>query len=70
MKYLVTVIKDIYEETIGVEVAGVFDTEEKAYEAKVKVAEWLKAEGFEDFKVFVSPYEMNRLTWYEIDEQI
>ena len=70
MKYLVTAIKDIYEETLGVEVAGVFDAEEKAYEAKAKVTEWLKAEGYEDFKVFVSPYEMNRLMWYEIDERI
>lgn len=70
MKYLVTAIKDVYEETLGVEVAGVFDTEKKAYEAKAKVTEWLEANGFKDFKVFVSPYEMNRLTWYEIDGRI
>ena len=68
--YLVTVVKDIYEEAIGVEIAGMFDTEKKAYEAKAKVVEWLDDEGYEDYKVFVTLYEPNKLNWYEIEENL
>lgn len=69
MKYLVTAIRDC-EESNGVEIAGIFDTEQRAYEAKARVSEWMEKEGFDNWTVFVSPYEMNRLAWYEIDERI
>ena len=70
-KYLVTVIKDVYDETnTGVEIAGLFDTIEKAYEARVKVEKWLEAEGYEDFKVFITHYELNKLAWYSIEENL
>jgi hypothetical protein len=65
--YLVTAVRDIYEET-GVEVAGVFDTEAKAYEAKARVEEWMKDNEWDDCEVFVSRVEVNRLEWYEIEE--
>ena len=44
MMYMVTAIRDTYEAN-GVEVAGIFDTEEKAYEAKAKVVEWMEENG-------------------------
>lgn len=68
--FLVTAVKDVYDAECGVEIAGMFDTEEKAYEAKEKVETWLENEGFEDFEVFVTLYEINKLAWYEIEEKL
>lgn len=68
--YIVSAVKDIYEEETGVEVAGVFDSEAKAYDAKVEVENWLINEGFEDFKVFVLPVEVNMLKWYDIEKKV
>lgn len=70
MMYMVTVVKDIYDVNGGVEIAGIFDTEEKAWKAKARVVEWLKNEECEDYEVFVRRQEVNNLTWYEIDENI
>lgn len=67
--YMVTAVRDIYEET-GVEVAGVFDTEEKAYEAKARIEQWMKANDWEDCAVFVNHMEVNHLAWYEVEENI
>lgn len=69
MMYMVTAIRDTYE-TNGVEVAGIFDTEEKAYEAKAKVVEWMEENEYEDYEVFVSPMSVNRIAWYEVEEDI
>lgn len=69
MMYMVTAIRDTYE-AYGVEVAGIFDTEEKAYEAKAKVVEWMEDNDYEDYEVFVSPMDINRIEWYEIEENI
>ena len=69
--YLVSVKKDIYdEENNGVEIAGLFELEEKAYEAKEKITKWLEEEGYSSFEVFVSLYEINHLAWYEINENL
>ena len=67
--YMVTAIRDTYEAN-GVEVAGIFDTEEKAYEAKAKVVEWMEENEYEDYEVFVSLMSVNHITWYEVEEGI
>lgn len=65
--YLVTVIKDRYDETnTGVEIAGTFSSEEKAYTAREIVEEWLKKEGFTDGIVMVTKCILDYLGWYEI----
>lgn len=69
MMYMVTAIRDTYEAN-GVEVAGIFDTEEKAYEAKAKVVEWMEENEYEDYEVFVSLMSVNHITWYEVEEDI
>lgn len=68
--FLVTAVKDKYEEAPSVEIAGVFTTEAKAYEAKSKVQEWMEANGFEDAEVFVTPIEPDHLAWYDIEQQV
>ena len=69
MMYMVTAIKDTCEAN-GVEVAGIFDTEEKAYEAKQKVEAWMEENEYEDYEVFVNPMDVNRIEWYEVEEDI
>lgn len=69
MMYMVTAICNIYE-TNGVEVAGVFDDAEKAYEAKLKVEKWMEENEYEDYEVFVSHVAVNHIAWYEIEEDI
>jgi hypothetical protein len=66
---MVTAVRDIYEET-GVEVAGIFDTEEKAYEAKARVEKWMKDNDWDDCAVFVNHMETNRIAWYEVEDDI
>lgn len=69
--YLVTVIKDRYDETnTGVEIAGTFSSEEKAYTARKIVEEWLKKEGFEDGIVMVTECTLDHLGWYEINKKL
>lgn len=69
--YLVTVIKDRFDETnTGVEIAGIFSTREKAYTARKIVEEWLKKESFEDGIVMVTEYTLDHLGWYEIDKNL
>lgn len=70
MMYMVTAVRDIYEAEYGVEVVGIFDTEEKAFKAKTKVAEWMEKEEYEDYEAFVSPVNVNHIDWYEIEEDI
>lgn len=66
-KYIVTAIRDT-DETTGVEIAGLFDTKEKAYDAKEKVEKWMQKEGYEDYAVFANQIKTNHLAWYEIEE--
>lgn len=68
--YIVTAIRDTYEIENGVEIVGVFNTEEKAFKAKAKVIDWMKKEEYEDYEVFVSPISVNNIDWYEIEENI
>ena len=69
--YLVTVIKDRFDETnTGVEIAGTFSSEEKAYTAREIVEEWLKKEGFEDGIVMVTECTLDHLGWYEINKKL
>lgn len=70
MMYMVTAIRDVYDAECGVEVAGIFDTEEKALKAAAKVEEWMEEEECEDYEVFISLKETNHLEWYEINETI
>lgn len=67
-QWIVTVIQDIYEETSGVEIAGLFSSEAKAYKAKAKVQDWLEKEGREDYAIFVTPVDIDTLKWYEMTE--
>ena len=69
MLYIVTAIRDI-DDTNNVEVAGVFDTLAKAYEARERVMEWMKNNECDNYTVFVQPTETNHLAWYEIEENI
>lgn len=69
-QYLVTVKRNVFDEDeTGVEIAGLFDYE-KAYEAKGKVAKYLENNGFEDFEIFVRPYKVNYLSYYDIKENL
>lgn len=70
--YLVTAVRDIYEASYngGVEVVGIFDTEEKAFKAKARVAKWMEEEEYEDYEVFVSSMNVNRIEWYDVEEDI
>ena len=67
MMYLVTVIR---EQETGVEVAGIFDTEEKANEAKKKIRKWMHDNECDDYVIYVISCEVNRLAWYEVEEHI
>lgn len=71
--WLVSVIKDVYEAECGIEIAGIFTTKEKAYEAKAKITEYLEDEEYEDYDIFVIEYdskELDMLRWYEINEKM
>lgn len=70
MFYMVTAIRDTDDHEYGVEVAGIFDTEEKAIKAKNKVKNWMEEEEYEDSEVYIHPMNMNRLEWYDIEEDI
>ena len=70
MMYIVTAVKDIYETDGGVEVAGIFDTEEKAEQAKDSARKYLYEEGWYDCKVFIYPCEVNHLKWYSMEKYI
>ena len=70
MMYMVTAIRDVYDAECGVEVVGIFDTEEKALKAAAKVEEWMEEEECEDYEVFISRTKVNHIAWYEIEEDI
>lgn len=67
--YIVTAIRDI-DETTGVEIAGIFDSEDKAYKAKAKVESWMEENGFDNCEVFVNEMTVNRVNWYELEQDI
>lgn len=69
MMYIVTAKRHYYDFE-GVEVAGIFDTEEKANEAKEKVEKWMEEMEYMNSKVYVYPCEVNRLAWYDVVEKI
>lgn len=68
MMYIVTVIKDV--ESNGVEIAGIFDTKEKADEVASRVSVWLEENEFEDFEVFAEAYKVNSFNWYNINDEV
>ena len=71
--YLVTAVKDKYYSECGVEVVVLFTTEEKAYIAKEKATNWLEAEEYDDYEVFVQKYDESNLDfviWYELEEKL
>ena len=67
--YIVTARRDINNSN-GVEVAGVFDSEVKANDARNKVLKWMEDNEYEDYEVFVTPIIVNQLNWYDIEENI
>lgn len=68
--YIVTAIKDKYDD-IGLEIVGIFDDSDKAYEAKEMVENWMKENEFEDYEVFVNnAFDLNQIRWYEIEKQL
>lgn len=69
MMYIVTAIREI-DDTTNVEVAGIFDTPEKAFEARTKVTEWMEENEYDNYEVFIQPTKVNHLAWYEIEEDI
>ena len=69
MMYIVTAKRHYYDFE-GVEVAGIFDTEEKANEAKEKVEKWMEETEHMNSKVYVHPCKVNRLGWYDVVEDI
>ena len=69
MMYMVTAKRHYYDFE-GVEVAGIFDTEEKANKAKEKVEKWMEEMECVNSKVYVYPCEVNRLAWYDVVEKI
>ena len=69
MLYIVTAKRHCYDFE-GVEIAGVFDSEEKANEAKLKIEQWMKKEDCCNSKVYIYPCETNLLKWYDLETQI
>lgn len=67
---LVTVVKDIYGENSGCEVAGIFSEKTNALIAKEKIEKYLMEEEEEDFEVFASSMDLDRLSYYVLDEII
>lgn len=70
MMYIVTAVRDIYESDFGVEIAGIFDSEEKALKAKEKVITWFEENEYENYAIVAAPCNVNCLDWYEINEEI
>lgn len=69
MMYMVTAKRHYYDFE-GVEIAGIFDTEEKANKAKEMVEKWMAEECLYNSKVYIQPCELNRLNWHELNEQL
>lgn len=69
MMYMVTAKRHYYDFE-GVEITGIFDTEEKANKAKEKVEKWMEEEGYMNSKVYIQPCEPNHLNWHELNEQL
>ena len=67
--YIVMAIREI-DDTTNVEVAGIFNAPEKAFEAREKVAEWMEQNEYDNYEVFIQPTKINHLTWYEIEEDV
>ena len=64
MMYVVMVIKELDDPVV--ELAGIFDTQEKANEACETVEEWLKDDGFDNYDVFILGAVKNFLDWCDI----
>ena len=69
MMYIVTAIREI-DDTTNVEVAGIFDTSEKAYEAQRIVSDWMEQNEYNNYEVFVQPTNVNHISWYDIKKDI
>lgn len=67
--YLVTVVREVTNDC-GVEVVGIFDSEEKAYKAQAKVEKWMKDNDYDDYEIFVTHTEINCMKWYGLEEFI
>ena len=71
MLYIVTATRFFDDETdFIVEIAGIFDTPEKAFEARNKVEEWMEQNEYDNYEVFIQPTKVNHIAWYEIEEDI
>jgi hypothetical protein len=66
MMYIVIAIKELNDPVV--ELAGIFDTQEKAFEACKMVEEWLEDDGFDNYDVFVLEAVKNFLVWYDLEK--
>lgn len=72
MLYIVTATRYFDDETdFIVEIAGIFDTPEKAFEAREKVVAWIEKNEYDNYDVFVLQHtRINQLFWYDLEEDI
>ena len=70
MMYIVAAIRELDENENGVEIAGVFDTPEKAFKAREKVVDWMVENEYDNYEVFIHPTNANHLAWYDIEKDI
>lgn len=70
MLYIVNAIRDCDINETGVEVAGIFDTREKASMAKRMVEDWMEENEYDNYEVFIYPTNVNHLAWYDIETDI
>ena len=68
--YIVTAIRDTSDSEYGVEIAGIFDDENKAYAAKEEIETWMEENEYENYEVFVTPMNINCIKWYDIDKTV
>jgi hypothetical protein len=58
--YLVTVMHG----ESHTDIAGIFDTEEKANEAMGKISSWMTNHECDDYAIYIIPCEVNHLAFY------
>ena len=59
MKYLVTIVA----EENRMDIAGIFDTQEKADKAMALASDMMKERGRDDYAIYIIPCEENRFAW-------
>lgn len=65
--FLVSCVKEPDVCAPGVEIIGVFTTEEKANKAKSIAEKWLTDNDFDEGVVNIGPYENDKICFYDIE---